>query len=551
MICVRVFISILIGALVADPVHAAWPPEGLEVNGDTQVLRVGLTGDGSGGVLAISRTNSQTYFRTRCTRVSGSGGILWHSPFSPGDYAWDSYMQPDGLGGVFANYWYPYDTTWTLEHVTPSGALDPTWPTTGLAIARWYSTYGYNCPWVQNDGTGGALTFFRPRGTSNTPGSGLWARRVLANGSFDPGWPAAGLRIGTTPSDAYGSSVRGLSDGAGGGIVIWTTSFGDVRAQRVTAAGAIAPGWPANGLVLSDASFTGAAPVALVPSGSDHYFAAWTDTEAPPGVVVSTWLQRFHRDGTLAVGWPAGARLVFTDSQSGSEVESARMIGDGSTGVYLAGNGTSGLVATRILADGSTASGWAGVALGVGVSFDIAGGANSGLFAAWVGFQQQVITRWLLADGSPDHRPGIRVVTPPGADARRVAALSDGYGGAYVTWEDFANWPPDRVMLQWVPYDPSLVGVTPTPPARAIALQAWPNPARDALEVEFALVSSSSRARLDLLDVAGRRVRSVEAQGAGSHVVKIEALEDIAPGVYLLRLVEDDRVRTLRVALTH
>jgi hypothetical protein len=324
----------------------------------------------------------------------------------------------------------------------------------------------------------------------------------------------------------------------------------------VTAAGAIAPGWPANGLVLGDA-FTGAPHelyplLAVVPSGPDHYFGAWTETEALPGggVEARIWLLRFHRDGTLAVGW-GGARLVFTYSRSGSEeIESARMIGDGSTGVYMACNGVSGVVATRILADGSTASGWAGVGLGGALSFDIATGANSGLIVAWIGYQE-VRTRWLLADGSSDpDQPGSRVVTPPGADARRVAALSDGYGGAYVTWQDFGSWPPDRVKLQWVPYDPSLVGVPPTPYSHAIALRAWPNPASDGLEVEFT-VASGSRARLEMLDVTGRRIRSLDVEGVGPRVARLTNLRDVTPGLYLLRLVQGDAVRTTRVALMH
>ena len=181
----------------------------------------------------------------------------------------------------------------------------------------------------------------------------------------------------------------------------------------------------------------------------------------------------------------------------------------------------------------------------------IAVGANSGLIVAWIQ-DQQVFARWLLADGSPDpNRPGSQVVTPPGAAPwRRLAALSDGYGGAYVTWEDFANFPPDRVKLQWVPYDPSLVGVPPTPAARPIALRASPNPARDGFEVQFTL-ATAARARLELLDVTGRRVRSLEAQGAGAHAAKLADLGDVAPGVYLLRLEQGNVVRTARVALMH
>ena len=49
-------------------------------------------------------------------------------------------------------------------------------------------------------------------------------------------------------------------------------------------------------------------------------------------------------------------------------------------------------------------------------------------------------------------------------------------------------------------------------------------------------------ARLELLDVAGRRLmtREVGSLGAGEHIVDIGA-PSLTPGVYFLRLVQQDR----------
>jgi len=75
-------------------------------------------------------------------------------------------------------------------------------------------------------------------------------------------------------------------------------------------------------------------------------------------------------------------------------------------------------------------------------------------------------------------------------------------------------------------------------PARLALAGAWPNPARAAaLSLRFTLPDAEP-ARLDLLDVSGRRVagRNVSALGAGEHVLRLESAERLRPGLYFARL---------------
>jgi hypothetical protein len=437
----------------------------------------------------------------------------------------------------------------------PGGGLDPAWPAAGREVAWVFQSPPY-VPWVQNDGTGGALVVSRAPKPNRAPSETLIVRHVLANGSLDPGWPAAELRINRPSEPPYEYSFepsRGVPDGAGGGIVVW--AGGDrMRAQRVTAAGGIAAGWPAGGLVLRDVPYySDEFPplMSVVASGPDHFFVAWTEAYSSAREIT---LQRFHRDGTLAAAWPASAQLVheYLDAGSSSSLN-ARMITDGSTGVYLTWlDGTSRPRGIRLLADGSIASGWSADGLELndpgsapvasygccGNFFDIANGANSGIVVTWRDGRNPgpwlFRSRWLLADGSPDpNQPDSgRAVTPPGTTTDWAVSLSDGQGGVYVGWRDNTQCYCNTLKLTWVPYDASLVGVPPTPRAHGVALRAWPNPARGGLEVEFAL-PTGSRAGLELLDVTGRRVRSLEVLGAGPHVAKLTNLGGVAPGVYL------------------
>jgi hypothetical protein len=90
-----------------------------------------------------------------------------------------------------------------------------------------------------------------------------------------------------------------------------------------------------------------------------------------------------------------------------------------------------------------------------------------------------------------------------------------------------------------------------TVPAPTLALAgARPNPATRELAIAFTLPDASP-ARLELVDLAGRRIatREVGALGAGEHVVDPSDGHPPAAGVYFVRLVRGGRVLTSRVAI--
>jgi hypothetical protein len=78
-----------------------------------------------------------------------------------------------------------------------------------------------------------------------------------------------------------------------------------------------------------------------------------------------------------------------------------------------------------------------------------------------------------------------------------------------------------------------------------------PNPTHgDRLSVDFVLAQAGA-ARLELLDVAGRRVvgREVGSLGIGRHQVDLAAGVRLAPGLYLVCLTQGAKQRTTRVAV--
>ena len=90
------------------------------------------------------------------------------------------------------------------------------------------------------------------------------------------------------------------------------------------------------------------------------------------------------------------------------------------------------------------------------------------------------------------------------------------------------------------------------PRVPALALEgARPNPLRgDGLSVTFALPTAAP-ARLELLDVSGRRVveREVGSFGAGRHTLDLGEGTHLLPGLYLVRLTQGANTRTARVTV--
>jgi len=86
----------------------------------------------------------------------------------------------------------------------------------------------------------------------------------------------------------------------------------------------------------------------------------------------------------------------------------------------------------------------------------------------------------------------------------------------------------------------------------AFALEGvWPNPARaSGLNVAFALASDDA-ARLELLDMSGRRVvtEDVGGLGAGRHTVNLAERHKVAPGLYWVRLTQGANQRVTRAAV--
>lgn len=188
----------------------------------------------------------------------------------------------------------------------PGGGNPAGWPVDGVAFR--VPDAPMSGIVATDDGAGGVLIAWIESGTS---GNELRLQRMTRSGTTAAGWPAAGVVVNDAPG-AH-TDLRIAADGAGGAFVAWrdlrSDPAGDVFARRVLADGTFDPAFPANGSAI--AMLPGAqAGIALATVSPGHAVVAWEDARDGGQPVV--YAQRIPVPGTLATPPPEPRGLVLT-----------------------------------------------------------------------------------------------------------------------------------------------------------------------------------------------------------------------------------------------
>jgi len=379
----------------------------------------------------------------------------------------------------------------------------------------------------------------------NSTGS---AQGVTVGGTIAAGWPQDGLSIGSAGVDQVAPAV--VADGAGGALIAWQEFQGGlfkVRLLRVTGNGTIAAGWASAGVVPCSSARHQLTPV-LTSDLANGALMAWEESVAGEHKLL---VARVNGQGTLQSGWPStGLALASAAGQQ----RLAAMTGDGAGGALVAWydtrSGSGDIYAQRFTASGAIGSGWPAAGLAACSQGSeqyapaiLADGA-SGAFIVWEDFRggttdvyaQRVTGGGAISSGWPTD--GVALTTASGEQyAPRL--MSDGAGGAIATWFDTRtlNGPP------------VLVPETPPRPLVFALYGARPSPAVGDLRIAFDLPDAKP-AKLELLDVAGRRImsREVGSLGPGRHVVPIDERK-LRAGIYVVRLTHAGRSLTATVSV--
>lgn len=458
-----------------------------------------LASDGEGGVIAVWGV---TGWEVRAQRLSGIGQELWGTggalvnPNSPVliDASFTA-IAPDGAGGAYVAWMRNPDARAFVTRLNAAGQLAGPWSVPldvsgSLTLTRTIA--------LVPDGAGGVFVLRNARSPWHSTSVDLFFRRYSTFASVYPEPGPWGRLVGSILGDA--DHVQAMPDGEGGLWVTWDdtrSGNADIVLTRLNGDGTPHAGWPDSGLVVCAQPGAQLRPK-FARTSEGGVVMAWTDRRDGNDDVT---MLRVGPDGTRAPGWPAnGLRVASGPAQQNAPA--MQLLPDGSVLLAWVTNeaGTSDVRAARVLAGGSVTS-------SVAVAAEPGWNETDPLVVRGPGDEATVIWRdWNTGEPAPDLRASLVNVAVPLAAEPAIA------------------------------------------PRLALA-GAAPHPARvGAVRVSFTLPDAAP-ARLELYDVAGRRLasRDVGVRGAGTHAVTFD--EPLAPGLVFARLTSGGDVRTARVVI--
>jgi hypothetical protein len=295
---------------------------------------------------------------------------------------------------------------------------------------------------------------------------------VLLATTSQAAWIANGNPLCTATGDQL--DIDAAPDGAGGMFVVWRDqrrgpSFNDVYGTHLLSDGSIAPGWSANGVVLS-ASGT-ASRLSAMADGSGGLLVAWLD-----GPTLQGRLQSVSATGILRPGFPANGKSLTSINVGGPSGIHLLAVGDGAGGLYVQWNAYNGaldaLQLVRLDGSGSLATGWTGpVIVGgsafafgrpwghVGLMRDPAGGVFTGeivrvedepIGGSSYGRLQRTLAS-SAAGASAFLAPNGHDGTPAGhMTVEQMAYAPDGTGGVFAGWSIGGPLGPAKYMQRYL-----------------------------------------------------------------------------------------------------
>ena len=453
--------------LLPRPAAAAWPSDPL-VNlpvctamGSQQYPTI--VADGAGGTIVTWQDARSGNYDIYTQRISADGTFRWAADGVPlctrsGEQSHPT-IASDGAGGAIVTWRDLRSSTNDgiyAQRVSAGGAGQ--WTTHGVALCT--HAGAQQGPVIVSDGAGGAIVTWQDERSGND--YDIYAQRISAGGAVQ--WTVDGVALCTAPGLQDPPTV--LSDGAGGAIVIWqdfrSGNDHDIYAQRISVDGTVQ--WAANGVLLCTAPGDQQTP-AITSDGAGGAIVTWSDSRT--GGIYHIYSQRISADGTVL--WPADGVALCTAPPTQL---SPAITSDGAGGAVVTWsdlrNGSNwDIYAQRISASGAVPWEANGVALcsapGDQQYPTVTSGGAGGAIVTWRdwrgGLDDVLYSQRISAGGAVQWSvDGVALCTATRSQ-RYPNSVSDGAGGAIVTWDDWRSGPTSDIYAQNVNADGTLGGV--------------------------------------------------------------------------------------------
>ena len=324
-----------------------------------------------------------------------------------------------------------------------AGPVAAAWPTDPLVNVPLCTAAGdQQYPMSVSDAAGGAIVAWCDTRSGNVD---IYAQRVSVDGT--PQWRADGVALCSAAGNQEELTIA--SDGAGGAIVAWVdyrnSSASDIYAQRIAASGVVL--WTPDGVAVCTAAGWQGGP-AILADGGGGAFVAWHDSRDG---IYDIYAQRILADGTAQ--WTSGGAAICN---AVSFQHYPGIASDGAGGAILAWHdnrgGSTDVYAQRVSPDGTpqwTANGVSLCSTGQGpvyygqcpaVVSDGAGGADVTWFDMRSGMSDpNIYAQRISAGGTPQWTAnGVALCTANGNQVGPTS-VSDGAGGVIACWKDYRS----------------------------------------------------------------------------------------------------------------
>ena len=229
-----------------------------------------IVSDGSGGAIITWEDTRGFGSDIYAQRINSSGTVQWTANGvivcgASGSQNNPMIVSDDVTGAIIT--WQDYRSTSNADiyaqRINLSGVVQ--WISNGEAICT-TTVYDQIVPTITNDGASGAIITWSDHRTGT---DAIYVQRINSSGAVQ--WTSEGVVISNFATVATNQQI--VSDDAGGAIITWEDSRGDIYAQRINLSGVVQ--WTANGVGIG----TGGSSPTIVSSGSGGAIIATSGTD--------------------------------------------------------------------------------------------------------------------------------------------------------------------------------------------------------------------------------------------------------------------------------
>jgi hypothetical protein len=395
------------------------------------------------------------------------------------------------------------------QRISQSGIIQ--WTPDGVPVCTAQGDQQY--PTIVSDGSGGAIVAWVDRRTFFD--TDIYAQRINASGVAQ--WAENGIPVCEEPGDQEYQTMA--TDGAGGAVITWHDyrpgGTSDIYAQKVSATGG--PLWTAGGVEVCTAPFGQLEPT-ITTDNAGGAIITWLDFRS--GGSTDIYAQKMSAAGSPQ--WTAdGVALAAT----GGYFSYPRIVSDGAGGAIIAWKGDPQggeyILAQRVGASGTVQWLGNGVMICTAQSFrsepSIISDGEGGAIVTWHDFRTgstyDIYAQKVNESGDTQWPDNGLAASVRAGDQQNGTIISDLAGGAIITWQDAYGSASD-IYAQRVLANGTLGGTTDVPdddqsfPTAFILQQNYPNPFNPSTSMEYAL-PQDSHVTITIHNSLGQLVRTL------------------------------------------